>query len=126
MRRVITRVLPLPAPATTKRGPSIWVIASRCLSVTSIKRDICLCSRLGISIFCNSPLKRGDFVVSAQSNDKGVCKFTATHPQPLFLEGSLKVAAFGSLIYFFCNQARNSLFVIQNKFPIINDFKVSE
>jgi len=47
----------------------------------------------------DSPLKRGDFVVSAQSNDKGVCKFAVTHPQPLFLEGSLKVAAFGSLIY---------------------------
>ena len=46
----------------------------------------------------DSPLKRGDFVVSAQSNDKGVCKFSVTHPQPLFLEGSLKVAAFGSLI----------------------------
>ncbi len=36
-----------------------------------------------------SPLKRGD---------KGVCKFSATHPQPLFLEGSLKVAVKGSLI----------------------------
>ena len=32
--------------------------------------------------------------MSAQSNDKGVCKFAVTHPQPLFLEGSLKVAAF--------------------------------
>ena len=30
----------------------------------------------------DSPLKRGDFVVSAQSNDKGVCNFSATHPQP--------------------------------------------
>jgi len=30
-----------------------------------------------------------------QSNDKGVCKFVATHPQPLFLEGSLKVATEG-------------------------------
>ena len=38
-----------------------------------------------------SPLKRGD---------KGVCKFAATHPRPLFLEGSLKVAAEGSLIQF--------------------------
>ena len=49
-----------------------------------------------------SPLERGDFVVSAQSNDKGVCKFVVTHPQPLFLEGSLKVAAAGSLIYLWC------------------------
>ena len=47
------------------------------------------CSCSGISIFCDSPLERGD---------KGVCKFTATPPQPLFLEGSLKVAAKGSLI----------------------------
>ena len=55
-------------------------------------------------IFCDSPLKRGDFVVMVrqahherhyilslskdQSNDKVVCKFAATHPQPLFLEGS--------------------------------------
>ena len=30
---------------------------------------------LGISVFFDSPLKRGDFVVSAQSNDKGVCRF---------------------------------------------------
>ena len=37
-----------------------------------------------------SPLERGD---------KGVCKFAVTHPQPLFLEGSLEVAAAGSLIY---------------------------
>jgi len=28
-----------------------------------------------------------------------VCKFAVTHPQPLFLEGSLEVAAAGSLIY---------------------------
>ncbi len=57
----------------------------------------------------DSPLERGDFVVmvrqahharhyilslsKGQSNDKGVCKFAATHPRPLFLEGSLKVAA---------------------------------
>src|SRR3990172_12012083 len=56
------------------------------------KRDFMLNYALyiGISIFCNSPLKRGD---------KGVCKFAATHPRPLFLEGSLKVAAFGSRIY---------------------------
>jgi len=46
----------------------------------------------------DSPLKRGDFVVSAQSNDEGVCKFAVTHPRPLFLEGSLKAAAEGSLI----------------------------
>ena len=51
----------------------------------------------------DSPLKRGDFVVSAQSNDKGVCKFAVTHPQPLFLEGSLKVAAEGSLIKLYRN-----------------------
>ncbi len=44
----------------------------------------------GISIFYDSPLKRGD---------KGVCKFAVTHPRPLFLEGSLKVATEGSLIY---------------------------
>jgi len=43
----------------------------------------------GISIFCDSPLKRGD---------KGVCEFATTHPRPLFLEGSLKVVAKGSLI----------------------------
>jgi hypothetical protein len=42
----------------------------------------------------DSPLKRGD---------KGVCKFSATPPQPLFLEGSLRVAAYGSLIYSFIN-----------------------
>ena len=42
-----------------------------------------------ISTFCDSPLERGD---------KGVCKFAATPPQPLFLEGSLKVAAKGILI----------------------------
>src|SRR3990167_7405653 len=42
-----------------------------------------------------SPLKRGGFVVSAQSNEKGVCNKTPisngedeTHPQPLLLEGS--------------------------------------
>ena len=28
--------------------------------------------------------------MSAQSNDKGVCKFAVTPPQPLFLEGSFK------------------------------------
>jgi hypothetical protein len=43
----------------------------------------------GISIFFDSPLERGD---------KGVCRFSVTHPQPLFLEGSLKVAAEGGLI----------------------------
>ncbi len=37
-----------------------------------------------ISILYDSPLKRGD---------KGVCKFAVTHPQPLFLEGSLRAAA---------------------------------
>jgi hypothetical protein len=37
----------------------------------------------------DSPLKRGD---------KGVCKFAVTPPRPLFLEGSLKVAAAGGLI----------------------------
>ncbi len=36
-----------------------------------------------------SPLKRGE---------KGVCKFAITHPQPLFLEGRIKVAVEGSLI----------------------------
>ncbi|OHC08446.1 MAG: hypothetical protein A3K50_02540 [Planctomycetes bacterium RIFOXYD12_FULL_42_12] len=46
-----------------------------------------------ISIFYNSPLERGD---------KGVCRFAATHPRPLFLEGSLKVAAKGSLIKPLC------------------------
>ncbi len=35
--------------------------------------------------------------MSAQSNDKEVCKFASTHSQPLFLEGSLKVAVYGSL-----------------------------
>ena len=59
----------------------------------------CLIKCSGISIFYDSPLKRGDFVVSAQSNDKGVCKFAVTHPQPLFLEGRLKGTAVGSLIY---------------------------
>jgi len=49
--------------------------------------------RKGISIFCDSPLERGD---------KGVCRFAATPPQPLFLEGRLKVAAEGSLIHSFC------------------------
>jgi hypothetical protein len=39
----------------------------------------------------DSPLKRGD---------KGACQITATHPRPLFLEGSIKVAAEGSLIKF--------------------------
>ncbi|OHB99440.1 MAG: hypothetical protein A2Z57_10810 [Planctomycetes bacterium RIFCSPHIGHO2_12_39_6] len=38
----------------------------------------------------DSPLKRGD---------KGVCKFSATHPQPLFLEGKIKAVAKGSLIF---------------------------
>ena len=38
---------------------------------------------------CDSPSKR---------RDKGVCKCAITHPQPLFLEGSLKVVAEGSLI----------------------------
>jgi hypothetical protein len=37
----------------------------------------------------DSPLERGD---------EGVCKFSETHPQPLFLEGSLKGVAKGSLI----------------------------
>ncbi|MBM2833254.1 MAG: hypothetical protein HW406_415 [Candidatus Brocadiaceae bacterium] len=56
--------------------------------------------------------------MSAQSNDKGMCKFAATHPRPLMVgqasspdimmtsgdacptnEGSLKVAAEGSLIH---------------------------
>src|SRR3990167_3712082 len=67
------------------------------MQIKIVAEGLICCS--GISIFYNSPLKRGDFVVSAQSNDKGVCKFAATHPQPLFLEGSLKVAAAGSLIY---------------------------
>jgi len=44
---------------------------------------------LRISILYNSPLERGD---------TGVCKSVVTHPRPLFLEGSLKVAANGSLI----------------------------
>jgi hypothetical protein len=35
----------------------------------------------------DSPLKRGD---------KGVCKIARTHPRPLFLEGSLKVAAYAA------------------------------
>ncbi|MBI2488265.1 MAG: SBBP repeat-containing protein [Planctomycetes bacterium] len=46
-----------------------------------------------------SHLKRGDFVVSAQSNDKGVCNKTPnpynkneTHPQPLLLEGRTGIA----------------------------------
>ena len=51
------------------------------------RHDINLC--IGISIFFDSPLERGD---------KGVCKFAKTHPLPLFLEGRVKVAAEGSLI----------------------------
>ena len=51
----------------------------------------------GISIFYNSPLKR-PACATADRGDKGVCKLAVTHPQPLFLEGSLKVAAEGSLI----------------------------
>ena len=46
---------------------------------------------IGILIFNDSPLKRGD---------KGVCKFAVTPPQPLFLEGSLKVATEVSLFYY--------------------------
>ena len=45
------------------------------------------------------PSKRGDFVVSAQSNDKGVCKTAPipndrneTHPRPLLLEGRTGIA----------------------------------
>ena|SRR3989304_9853654 len=83
------------------------------------KRDFMLNYALyiGISIFCNSPLKRGD---------KGVCKFAATHPRPLFLEGSLKVAAFGSRIYIF-KSISNALFSLLHrlivKFKIPNNFK---
>src|SRR3989338_6307790 len=47
----------------------------------------------------DSPLKRGGFVVSAQSNEKGVCNKTPnpndrneTHPRPLLLEGRSGVA----------------------------------
>jgi hypothetical protein len=36
--------------------------------------------------------------LNPQRGDKGVCKFVVTHPRPLFLEGSLKGAAKGSLI----------------------------
>ena len=46
-----------------------------------------------------SPLERGDFVVSAQSNDKGVCNTTPipndrneTHLRPLLLEGRTGIA----------------------------------
>ena len=35
-RRVITRVLPLPAPATISSGPSTWVTAERWDSVRSV------------------------------------------------------------------------------------------
>ncbi|HHT9108587.1 MAG TPA: hypothetical protein ACFYD9_08040, partial [Candidatus Wunengus sp. YC64] len=67
--------------------------------------------------------KRGDFVVSAQSNDKGVCKFAAPPPASMVSqasspdiimtdedvrptnEGSLKVAAKGSLTYHFTSSS---------------------
>src|SRR5205814_1438460 len=38
LRRVMTRVLPLPAPARISSGPSICVAASRCVSVRSASR----------------------------------------------------------------------------------------
>ncbi len=58
------------------------------------KGSLIKCTGISIPVYTrtnllDSPLKRGD---------KGVCKFSATHPQPLFLEGSLKVAAYGNLI----------------------------
>jgi len=75
------------------------------MQIKIVAEGLICCS--GISIFYNSPLKRGD---------KGVCKFAATHPQPLFLEGSLKVAAAGSLIY--CLPLSTSFFfVIYPKHP---------
>jgi O-6-methylguanine DNA methyltransferase len=42
---------------------------------------------------CDSPLERGD---------KGCVHNAITHPQPLLLEGRVKVAAKGNLIYFSC------------------------
>src|SRR5919108_391615 len=33
MRRVMTVVLPVPAPATMRRGPASWVTASRCAAL---------------------------------------------------------------------------------------------
>jgi len=49
--------------------------------------------RKGISIFCDSPLERGD---------KGVCRFAATPPPAPLSRGGLKVATEGSLIHSFC------------------------
>ena len=46
---------------------------------------------------CNQAKEKCPFF---RGGDKGVCKFAATHPRPLFLEGSLKVAAAGSLVYY--------------------------
>ena len=42
--RVMTRVLPLPAAAMIKSGPSTWVTACRCGSVKS-------CNKLSVSAF---------------------------------------------------------------------------
>ncbi len=39
-RRVITRVLPEPAPASTKSGPSTWLTASRWAAVKSANKSI--------------------------------------------------------------------------------------
>ena len=40
MRVVITRVLPVPAPARTSSGPSVVVTASRCAGLSLASREV--------------------------------------------------------------------------------------
>src|SRR3990172_1302106 len=71
-------------------GAYIVLFNFRGLHPISVKLKLMINLLRGNFNLLDSPLERGD---------KGVCKFFATHTQPLFLEGSLKVTATGSLIY---------------------------
>src|ERR1019366_1361717 len=40
MRWVMTRVLPLPAPARISKGPSMWLTASRCCALSPLRKSM--------------------------------------------------------------------------------------
>src|SRR6185369_11840229 len=40
MRCVMTRVLPLPAPARIRSGPSVWLTASRCCALRPLRKSM--------------------------------------------------------------------------------------
>src|SRR5207247_10521932 len=62
MRWAITRVLPLPAPASTRTGPSVAVTASRWGGLTSCRTASASSTRLLVAEFGGeqSPLVRPD------------------------------------------------------------------